>query len=371
MQDGKKVQEIETVDGFRCHLSPNKTNIDQSIVLAMAANGKTKVTLRCQRCRLSLLPHESLVDLKPAQLSLVTNATAANAESTQTSPPTIKSSKWQDGTNLETQSVPWGLSNIPESKQLQLLGRGGHMGSFLVVSDSMITANSHSGRQEGGKPSAKHESNGKKEVGSDIFSRSNTLESLFDIISNQTEVDFPVCTECAELLKDGFKLKFEELCKERDSYIDFLNTLKAEDQPSEKEIAQLTMDIKELELENEESLVLLKETEKEKQVIEQELKNLQRELQSLEEQEEEFFKTRNEFDLEITELLNEKDRVESIFENESNTLQKLQKVNVHNDVFCIGHDGHFGTINGLRLGSLKDKKVSYLQYGETFANSLD
>lgn len=32
------------------------------------------------------------------------------------------------------------------------------------------------------------------------------------------------------------------------------------------------------------------------------------------------------------------------------TLEKLESTNVYNDAFCIGHDGVFGTINGLRLG---------------------
>lgn len=30
--------------------------------------------------------------------------------------------------------------------------------------------------------------------------------------------------------------------------------------------------------------------------------------------------------------------------------EKLERTNVYNDAFCIGHDGVFGTINGLRLG---------------------
>lgn len=326
--------------------------------MSIASNGQTKMTLRCQRCRLALYPHESLLDLKPAQLNLVANASAEGSESAQAFPQAIRGSHWQDAPDSGEQNIPWGLSNIPESKKSQVLSRGGPMGSYLVVSDSMITPGRNKARQEiTGKQTTRQDANGKQDTGSDIFARSSTLESLFEIISNQTEIDFPVCTECAELLKDGFKLKFEELCKERDSYIDFLNTLKAESDPSEKEITQLTIDIKELELENEESLASLKEAEEEKRKIEQELADLQKEIETLDEEEEQFFKNRNEFDLEISELINEKDRVDSIFENESNQLQKLQKVNVHNDVFCIGYDGHFGTINGLRLGSLKDKRV--------------
>ena len=35
---------------------------------------------------------------------------------------------------------------------------------------------------------------------------------------------------------------------------------------------------------------------------------------------------------------------------DSATLDKLERTNVYNDAVCIGHDGVFGTINGLRLG---------------------
>lgn len=35
---------------------------------------------------------------------------------------------------------------------------------------------------------------------------------------------------------------------------------------------------------------------------------------------------------------------------DSATLERLERTNVYNDAFCIGHDGVFGTINNLRLG---------------------
>jgi len=40
------------------------------------------------------------------------------------------------------------------------------------------------------------------------------------------------------------------------------------------------------------------------------------------------------------------------------TLEKLERTNVYNDAFCIGHDGVFGTINGLRLGRVPGVPVS-------------
>ena len=45
---------------------------------------------------------------------------------------------------------------------------------------------------------------------------------------------------------------------------------------------------------------------------------------------------------------------------DSATLERLEKTNVYNDAFCIGHDGVFGTINGLRLGRVPGVAVSSL-----------
>ena len=38
-------------------------------------------------------------------------------------------------------------------------------------------------------------------------------------------------------------------------------------------------------------------------------------------------------------------------------LEKLERTNVYNDAFCTGHDGVFGTINGLRLGRVSGVHV--------------
>ena len=43
---------------------------------------------------------------------------------------------------------------------------------------------------------------------------------------------------------------------------------------------------------------------------------------------------------------------------DSTTLEKLERTNVYNDAFRIGHDGVFGTINGLRLGRVPGVPVS-------------
>jgi len=51
------------------------------------------------------------------------------------------------------------------------------------------------------------------------------------------------------------------------------------------------------------------------------------------------------------------------------TLEKLERTNVYNDAFCIGHDGVFGTINGLRLGRVPGVPVSQMKIHSDFALS--
>jgi len=41
-------------------------------------------------------------------------------------------------------------------------------------------------------------------------------------------------------------------------------------------------------------------------------------------------------------------------------LDMLKQTNLYNDAFYIWHDGHFGTINGLRLGTLPTQPVRTL-----------
>lgn len=46
------------------------------------------------------------------------------------------------------------------------------------------------------------------------------------------------------------------------------------------------------------------------------------------------------------------------YAHDSLILEKLERTNVYNDAFCIGHDGVFGTINGLRFGRVSGVHVS-------------
>jgi hypothetical protein len=48
----------------------------------------------------------------------------------------------------------------------------------------------------------------------------------------------------------------------------------------------------------------------------------------------------------------------------------LARTNVYNDSFCIGHDGVFGTINGLRLGRVPGTNVEWAEINAAWGEAL-
>ena len=64
-------------------------------------------------------------------------------------------------------------------------------------------------------------------------------EELLDYISAKTGIDLPLCQECAEKVRDGLKREYEEVCQERDAYINLVNKIKNEPVAGASEVEQL------------------------------------------------------------------------------------------------------------------------------------
>lgn len=338
---------------------------------------------------MALVPHKSLNDLKPAQLSLLTSSLQLSVDTTKkqqqqkklkhTTGQTIYGSGWPDASDGANSHIPWGLSNLPDETQSLLFGKGGPVGSFIAVPETRYLQEEQQKSQLGKSKDQKSnssETNGSTtnvsgaNTSGSLSSTTMALENLFEIISSKTDIDYPVCMDCAEILKEKLKKKYEDECRERDAYISFISKLKAESDPTETEIQQLNDEIAQLEITNAKALEELKQAENEQEMLDKELKKLEEKAKELKQEEERYYETRNEFQLEISDLENQRDRTSSMLELETKTLARLQKVNVYNDVFCIGFDGHFGTINGLRLGRLKDRLVEWSEINAAWGQSL-
>lgn len=163
--------------------------------------------------------------------------------------------------------------------------------------------------------------------------------------------------------------QLDETKKERDGYIAFEKEVRKEkerekdslsSQDAEKQIAKL---IEEERVAIEE----LKGAEREREELNEELHAMELEEKALEEEEAEsvssclsllthihvacrFWRAYNAQQLRSSEQMSQLAAIRAAYAADSATLEKLERTNVYNDAFCIGHDGVFGTINGLRLG---------------------
>lgn len=183
-----------------------------------------------------------------------------------------------------------------------------------------------------------------------------TSRRLFDMLSARSDVDYPICGECTQLLVEGLQGRLSEATKSRDGYQQFLKRLQAEI-PTDEEAQRVEEELLKARQEKEAALAELEALEREKVEIEEEIAAAEAESKRLELDEEDFWQERNAFALQLEEFQSEKDSVNLRFEYDSKQLERLHRTNVYNDTFCISHDGYFGTINGLRLGKLPQQPV--------------
>jgi beclin 1 len=192
---------------------------------------------------------------------------------------------------------------------------------------------------------------------------------LFEIISARSDIDHPVCAECTELLTDGLQKRLSAATKERDAYISFLKNLNAS-VPAPEEVEAAEDSLKAASAAEAAAFQELLDAEREKAAIDKEISALEEESRQLDLEEERFWRDRNAFVLTLSEFQNERDALNMKYDHDSRQLERLQRTNVYNDAFCIGHDGYFGTINGLRLGRLANPSVEWSEINAAWGQTL-
>ncbi|KAK9589313.1 Vacuolar protein sorting-associated protein atg6 [Aspergillus fumigatus] len=330
----------------------------------------------CQKCRTPLKLDGSLEALNPAAFDLLVGSTGRTFPENNTTSSTLPSYPPERRdlydrvsnhatTPLYRRSIPAprptgsGRSNPPR------LGRrdSGNM-SFVMLTESQVgpphTSSNNNGEGQSWankRPSGVPNSEREPEEGSfsDQVERSNRL---FEIISARSDIDHPICVECTEMLVDGLQKRLVSATKERDAYISFLRDLNSS-APTAEEIEAAEQSLKETLAAEEAAFEELVALEKEKAALDEEIAALEEESRQLDLEEEKFWRDRNAFALTLSEFQNERDALNMRYDHDSRQLERLQRTNVYNDAFCIGHDGYFGTINGLRLGRLTNPSVEW------------
>lgn len=230
--------------------------------------------------------------------------------------------------------------------------------SFVMLTESQLVPPSADNSPS--TPSQRKSSQG-QEAGQEDGAFSKQVERttrLFEIVSAKSDIDHPVCVECTEMLVEELQKRMVGATKERDAYISYLRGLNAS-VPTTEELEAAEKSLQESLKAEKAAFAELQALEREKASLDEEIATLEEESRQLDSHEESFWRARNGFALTLAEFQTERDALNMRYDHDSQQLERLQRTNVYNDAFCIGHDGYFGTINGLRLGRLANPSVEW------------
>lgn len=203
----------------------------------------------------------------------------------------------------------------------------------------------------------------------DCLSRQLYLKAaLFDTLSNNSDVDHPLCDECTDSLLQLMDHQLRLAEGEWKDYSDYLKKIE-----NEKDDLDLEALEKELLDWKQEERRLLDELE----ALQKEEKELKDEIAIQESEKERLAKEQNIYLREYTryrkDLMNSEDQAkyfESQLAYTQSQLEKLKKTNVFKAAFYISHSGHFGIINNFRLGRLPDAPVDWSEINAAWGQTV-
>lgn len=308
--------------------------------------------LSCQKCRTPLKIDGTLEDLNPASFKILADAAPSLAPKSPEAPRSAAAKERRQQYGEASQQA-----GAPIHKRQTSAGQKGSERmkpdmSYIMLTESQFGPAGHdeatqSPTKRGLAPSAAVKAD-KKSAGNATITAADLEQTikLFEILSARSDIDHPICTECTEMLLEGLQKRQASVTRERDAYVQFLKHSQ-EDVPTDEEKAKTKADLEDAQRREKQALEELEALEAEKARMEDEIAALDAEAEDLDEEEERFWRERNAFTAELTTYQEERDSLQHQVAHDSKLLESLQRTNVYNDTFCIGHDGNFGTINGL------------------------
>ena len=325
--------------------------------------------MSCQKCRAPLKLDHSLDNLNPAAFDLLVGTTpdngsrpsrpSHNAERTSAYENAVQSATspvFKKNVSTPRRGIPASPSNAP-IPSTRTTSKDNPAMSFVMLTESQIRPPAMNTSpplpsRRGTEPQQLSPAMVSPSDPQQAFSQKIEANSrLFEILSSRSDIDHPICNECTELLLAQFQNRLQASTKERDAYIAFLKELK-NSTPTDAEVNKAKKDLEAAKAAEQKGFAELLELEKEKSKLEEEIADLDAEARVLDLEEKSFWKSRNAFEVKLTAFADTRDALNASYNHDAEQLERLQKTNVYNDTFCIGHDGNFGTINGLRLGRL-------------------
>ncbi|BGP32760.1 Vacuolar protein sorting-associated protein atg6 [Rhodotorula toruloides] len=205
------------------------------------------------------------------------------------------------------------------------------------------------------------------------------LSALYTLLSSQSSLTHPLCTECTESLLTLMTRELDELRKEKDRLAGFEKEVGRKREEVRKSLGVATdaevrealeKEIAKLRKAESHAITELKAVEAQKASLAEEQAALDAEEEELAREEAEFWRQHSLYVLDRDDLLDRQSALKTRLANGQRELDKLQRTNVYNDAFCIGQEAGFGTINGLRLGRLPGIAVEWPEINAAWGHTL-
>ncbi|KAJ3158484.1 autophagy protein 6 [Geranomyces michiganensis] len=232
--------------------------------------------------------------------------------------------------------------------------------SFVMLSKSQVSVlqNQSMGVRGGDEPQNR----------GSISHRLKTAAKLFELLSESTDVDHPLCEDCADELMMRLEKRVHESRKEKQAYEAYFETLMDSEEAEGSTVTE--EDVAKAKEEELAALETLKDLKTQEMGLKDELQAVQAELAELESLKLNYWQEVNEFQNELQGYKNEHESIVLSHATISEQLDALKKTNVYNDAFRIRHDEVIGSINGFRLGRLPSQPVDWTEINAGMGQAL-
>lgn len=206
--------------------------------------------------------------------------------------------------------------------------------------------------------------------------RRNTLKQIqiatetFKMLSAHSDVDHPLCAECPEGVLDMYDQEIMEMGRAQQHYEQMGHQLQQEVEGYQAEMQELNAELLELRKTEQELQARLMETEKQQKKIAAEKIEQEKREARLKEEEQAYWHEFNQHQHKMLQFKDEQVSIQFQLHYTTEQLKSLKKTNVLNSTFHIWHNGHFGTINGLRLGRLQAVPVEWMEINAAWGQTV-
>ena len=318
-------------------------------VIASSNKSTTHVTFVCQRCSQPIklnksLQAKALVSVARNVQDKLRNEWSSDDETE----PEKEAGEFKGGEEVEDGRDE--LAPMPRERiTKKLTGRRGSMETLSVIYDSL--SYTHPDRK-----------NTMKQI--------QIATETFKMISAHSDVDHPMCLECPEGVLDIYDQEIQEMEKAREHYDNMGHRLQQEVEQYRAESSDLDAELDELKKNEDELKARLMKTEGQRKEIAEERRAQEKREAELKREEQVYWKEFNQHQQKMLQLKDDQLSVQFQLHYTTEQLNRLKKTNVLNSTFHIWHNGHFGTINGLRLGRLQTVPVEWAEINAAWGQTV-